>query len=94
MLCIACAQEHFKILSWLQHFNPPTRQKTLKNNNKNTPILIIVTNVIEVYCVSGGVRCSSVVRAFANGAMGCQIDPTWSGPIELFLVPASAPRLE
>ena len=36
---------------------------------------------------------SSVVRAFAHGAMGRQIDPSWVGPIELFLVPASAPRL-
>ena len=41
----------------------------------------------------GGARCSSVVRAFAHGAMGRRIDPSWSGPIELFLVPASAPRL-
>ena len=40
-----------------------------------------------------GARCSSVVRAFAHGAMGRQIDPSWGGPIELFLVPASAPRL-
>ena len=38
-------------------------------------------------------RCSSVVRAFAHGAMDCRIDPSWGGPIELFLVPASAPRL-
>ena len=38
-------------------------------------------------------RCSSMVRAFAHGAMGGQIDPSWGGPIELFLVPASAPRL-
>ena len=34
-----------------------------------------------------------VVRAFAHGAMGRRIDPSWGGPIELFLVPASAPRL-
>ena len=32
-------------------------------------------------------------RAFAHGAMGRRIDPSWAGPIELFLVPASAPRL-
>ena len=38
-------------------------------------------------------RCSSVVRAFAHGAMGRRIDPSWGGPIELFLVPISAPRL-
>ena len=31
--------------------------------------------------------------AFAHGAVGRRIDPSWSGPIELFLVPASAPRL-
>ena len=33
-----------------------------------------------------GARCSSVVRAFAHGAMGRRIDPSWGGPIELFLV--------
>ena len=41
-----------------------------------------------------GKRCSSVVRAFAHGVMGCWIDPSWSGTIELFLFPASAPQLE
>ena len=34
-----------------------------------------------------------VVRAFAHGATGRRIDPSWDGPIELFVVPASAPRL-
>ena len=34
-----------------------------------------------------------VVRAFAHAVMGRPIDPSWGGPIELFLVPASAPRL-
>ena len=34
-----------------------------------------------------------MLRAFAHGAMGCRIDPSWGGPIELFFVPASAPRL-
>ena len=33
-----------------------------------------------------GARCSSVVRAFARGAMGGRIDPSWGEPIELFLV--------
>ena len=33
-------------------------------------------------------------RAFAHGAVGRRINPSWGGgPIELFLVPASAPRL-
>ena len=39
-----------------------------------------------------GVRCSSVVRAFAHGAMD-RGSILHGGPIELFLVPASAPRL-
>ena len=34
-----------------------------------------------------------MVRAFAHGAMGRRIDPSWGGPIDLFLVPASAPQL-
>ena len=29
------------------------------------------------------VRCSPVVRAFAHGAMGRRIDPSWGGPIEI-----------
>ena len=40
-----------------------------------------------------GARCSSVVRAFAHDAIGRRIDPSWGGPIDLFLVPASSPRL-
>ena len=40
-----------------------------------------------------GARCSSMVRAFAHGAMGHRIDPSWSGPIDLFIVPASSPWL-
>ena len=32
-----------------------------------------------------------MVRAFAHGAMDRQVDPSWGGPIELFLIPASAP---
>ena len=43
--------------------------------------------------ISFRARCSSVVRAFAHGAMGRRINPSWGGPIELFLIPASAPRL-
>ena len=34
-----------------------------------------------------------MVRAFAHGAMGRQIDPSWGGPIELFLAQASASQL-
>ena len=31
-----------------------------------------------------------MVRVFAHAMMGRRIDPLWGGPIELFLVPASA----
>ena len=34
-----------------------------------------------------------MVRAFTQGGMGRRIDPSWGGPIELFLVPTSAPWL-
>ena len=47
----------------------------------------------KCFYIFGGARCSSVVRAFAHGAMGRRIDPSWGGLVELFLVPASAPRL-
>ena len=53
-----------------------------------------LTEVLFVlFTSSPGAGRSSVVRAFAHGAMGRRIDPSWGGPIELFLVPASAPRL-
>ena len=42
-------------------------------------------------CVGSGMLLRG--RAFAHGAMGRRIDPSWGGPIEVFLVPASAPRL-
>ena len=57
----------------------------------------LLSNQLNTVCIqtitTKGARCSSVVRAFAHGAMGRRIDPSWSGPIELFLVAASAPRL-
>ena len=33
--------------------------------------------VVCLKCRSSGVRCSSVVRAFAHGAMGRRINPSW-----------------
>ena len=58
------------------------REKTLEQQFK---VVVSYTQPME--------WTSSVVRAFAHGAMGRRIDPSWGGPIELFLVPASAPRL-
>ena len=55
--------------------------------NKTTLLFIVL-----ICCILGA-RCSSVVRAFTHGAMGRQIDPSWFGPIELFLIAAKTPRL-
>ena len=45
-------------------------------------IFLCVTNYLtfinpNVVVVVVGARCSSEVRAFAEGAMGCRIDPLW-----------------
>ena len=50
---------------------------------------LLIDNAADI---SLGAIWSSVLRAFAHGAMGRRIDPSWC-PIKLFLVPASAPRL-
>ena len=43
--------------------------------------------------ITPGERDVTVVRALAHGAMRRRIDPKWGGPIEVFLIPASAARL-
>ena len=35
-----------------------------------------------------------MVKVFAHDVMGSRTDPSWDGPIKLFLIPASAPRLK
>ena len=40
-----------------------------------------------------GIDSLKTLQEDAHGAMGRRIDPSWGGPIEQFLVPASAPRL-
>ena len=46
-------------------------------------MMIGYSNRVRAVLSVGGVRCSSVVRAFAHGAMGRRINPSWGGPIEL-----------
>ena len=60
-------------------------------HHAGTHLFIVLCNI--TFKTRPGARCSSVVRAFAHGFMGRRIDPSWGGPIELFLVPASAPQL-
>ena len=52
-----------------------------------------VLHNIVIRSLQRGSEMYTVVRAFAHGAMGRRIYPSWGGPIELFLVPASDPRL-
>ena len=51
-------------------------------------ISILYVSSDKMTPIGSGARCSSVVRALAHGAMGRRIDPSWGGPIELFLIPA------
>ena len=45
--------------------------------------MTVVTKAVVCVILSvGGARCSSMVRAFAHGAMGRQIDPSWGGPTD------------
>ena len=67
--------------------------KSLNIHSVIHSVVLSFHSVVLSFIQSLGARCSSVVRAFAHGAMGCQIDHSWGGPIELFLIPASAPRL-
>ena len=67
-------------------------------DNKVTTLLLFTNGLTSyyIYLLSvspEGARCRSVVRAFAHGAMGRRINPSWGGPIELFLVLASDPQL-
>ena len=55
------------------------------------PPVSMQQSLLTMIWTRSGVRCSSVVKAFAHGAMGRRIDPSWGGPIELFLIQASAP---
>ena len=87
--------------------NPAVSQSTdfntLRSLSGKPAIIYLLNNTLLMKCFihilnmdygllrESGVRCSSVVRAFAHGAMGHRIYPSWGGPIELFLVPASAP---
>ena len=49
--------------------------------------LYITFEIFNTLCYFG----SKMVRAFSLGMMGHRIDPSWGGPIELLLAPASDP---
>ena len=65
-------------------------QNTGPGRGNGITALQYINQVPQLHIVPGA-RCSSMVRAFTHGVLGRWIDPSWGGPIELFLVPASAP---
>ena len=89
------------LLPTLQSIHPPT-YPLIEDQSINQlihPYINTSTYPPTLYSInwsihtSMGARCSSVARAFTHSAMGCRIDSSWGGPIDLFLVPASATRL-
>ena len=65
---------------------------------KTKPIRLILMDDTVLCCKVGFKYVEFMFRViyncqFAHGAMGRRIDPSWGGPIELFLVPVSVPRL-
>ena len=96
MVDIVCRYGRYFNAAWQDVNN----YELVAGNNIVIPVIIVIVviPVIIVIVIAAGIflqtgaRCSSVVRAFAHGTMGRRIDPSWGGPIELFLVPASAPR--
>ena len=61
---------------------------TLTGNEVSLPLFFIC----KLDPTLSGARCNFLVRAFAHGAMGRRIDPSWWTHWAI-LVPASAPRL-
>ena len=57
--------------------------------------IVLVNNLLNTFIPPEVIRSGTWLRgrAFAHGVVGRRIDPSWGVPIELFLVPASAPRL-
>ena len=83
-------------MSLYKTFRSFLKHKHAQQSNRGAMPIFYKSRVLEKVInliIKEGARCSSVVRAFAHGAMGRRIDPSWGEPIELFLVPASAPRL-
>ena len=62
---------------------PETKKRKETKSKTKIPNSLLGVSIVHI----------GVIRAFAHGAMGRRIDPSWGGPIELFLIPASAPRL-
>ena len=76
---------HLKDMSaHTQPFHNPHASAVLEGDLSVHKMLLLLFGWVVFY---------SDTRTFAHGAMGRRTDPSRGGPIELFLVPASAPRL-
>ena len=82
MFCLMMQSTHF-IYSYTASEGWTTEPKTLESGLKKLTIhLIHILLVLTLgsnldFYTYGGARCTSVIRAFAHGAMGCRIDPSW-----------------
>ena len=70
----------------------PLLSKSCITQEEESNVLWPHGNIHIAICFCIGARCSSVVRAFAHGAMCRRVDPPWWTHWAI-LVPASAPRL-
>ena len=62
-------REMYRVFEWLQTV---TKHREMNRQSNDTTFSFL------------GARCSSVVRAFAHGAMGRRIDPSWVDPFAYF----------
>ena len=74
-----------------QNKHKTKQNKTNKKQNKTNavPILLSLSQLVLGDSTSSALI-PAILGAFAYSAMGRRIDPSWGGPIELFLVPGSA----
>ena len=84
-LCVCmnvCAYTHAHVCDIMAYI--VSKQIFIANNIQKPENFFIFCYLQTDFIMLMGVRCSTVVRAFAHGAMGCRIDPSWSGPIDFF----------
>ena len=86
----------WEIAQWVHHEGSIRRPIAPWTNTLSTELHL--APVRRWHCGIYGPTCSLVLsnptvelrgRAFIHGVMGRWIDPSWGGPIELFLIPAS-----
>ena len=102
MAFVTPAMEHWLERELAQWRIDPTTHCTMSrcSTMELSLTFVEIPDVSRIYLYSSSYFCSifryvytKVVRVFTHGAMGCRIDSSWGGPIEVFLIPTSAPQL-